>query len=253
MTTPHSLTAEALLRRWDAQQTAYIRHRDQRFAVMVETIARQKGTAPRVLDLACGPGSLSAAVLAELPEAHIVAVDKDPVLLAIATEVFAGRSGVDVREADLDRLDWLEAIEGQFDAVVSSTALHWLSPQALVQLYFALAGRLTEGGVFMNADHLLFDEAAQPTLRHLARMDDENNQTLAFSQGTDSWDQWWAAAESRPDYAEAVRKRALVWADKDPPAKVTLGYHLEALRSAGFSETGTIWQYLDDYVVCAIR
>lgn len=246
-------TSAALLRRWDAQQTAYIKHRDQRFAVMVDAIARHKGKAPRILDLACGPGSLSAAVLTSLPEARIVAVDKDPVLLAIARDIFAENGNVEVCDADLDRTDWLDAIAGDFDAVVSSTALHWLSPAALVGLYFALAGRMAPGGLFLNADHLLYDGIAQPTLRALAEADDAHNQAEAFASGTDSWDEWWAAAQSRPDFAQAMRQRDQVWAGKVPPAKVTLGYHLEALRSAGFSETGTIWQYLDDYVVCAVR
>lgn len=242
-----------LLRRWDAQQTAYIRHRDQRFTVMVEAIARQCGRAPRVLDLACGPGSLSAALLAHLPEARIVAVDKDPVLLAIAREIFAGQDNVSVLAADLDQLDWLSGIDGAFDAVVSSTALHWLAPQHLAQLYFALADRVVEGGLFLNADHLLYDEIAQPALRTLARQDDEANQQRAFGSGTDTWDQWWDAAQSRPDFAAAAKQREAVWLGKIPPAKVTLGYHLETLRSAGFRQTGTIWQYLDDYVVCAVR
>jgi trans-aconitate methyltransferase len=245
--------AAELLRRWDAQQTAYIRHRAQRFAVMVETIERLRGPAPRVLDLACGPGSLSAALIEKLPEASIVAVDKDPVLLAIASEALGGAGDITIRAADLDGLDWLEQLDGAFDAVVSSTALHWLAPDALARLYFGLAGRVAPGGLLLNADHLLYDALAQPELHRLARLDDEANQAAAFGAGTDSWDQWWALAQSRPDYADAARAREAIWAGKLPPPKVTLGFHLETLRSAGFRQTGTIWQYLDDYVVCAVR
>ncbi len=38
-----------------------------------------------------------------------------------------------------------------------------------------------------------------------------------------------------------------------PPPKVTAEFHLEALRTAGFRETGTVWRYLDDVVLCAVR
>lgn len=245
--------ARDLLRRWDAQQTAYIKHRDQRFAVMAETISRLCGDSPRVLDLACGPGSTSAAILALLPKSRIVAVDKDPVLLAIAEDVFRGNADIQVLDRDLDRVEWLAEFDGTFDAVVSSTALHWLRPDALSRLYFGLAGKVREGGVFLNADHLLFDDIAQPTLKKLAAQDDAINQQIAFEAGTDTWDAWWEAVRSYPQYSDAVARRELIWKDVTPPQKVTLGYHLQALRSAGFMEVGTVWQYLDDYVICAVR
>ena len=38
----------------------------------------------------------------------------------------------------------------------------------------------------------------------------------------------------------------------EAPPKVTLGFHLESLRGAGFVETGTVWQYLDDHVVYGV-
>lgn len=136
---------------------------------------------------------------------------------------------------------------------VSSTALHWLAPDVLARLYFQVAEVVVEGGLFLNADHLLYDQIAAPTFRELARVDDEHNQEAAFSSGTDTWDDWWKAAQLRPDYVDAVRARAGIWEGKVPPAKVTLGFHLETLRSAGFRQAGTLWQYLDDYVVCAVR
>lgn len=246
-------TPKELLDRWDAQQTAYIKHRDQRFAVMVDAIARLRGDTPRILDLACGPGSLSAALLARLPQAQIVAVDKDPVLLRIASDVFAGQPNVSVRSVDLDLPDCLGDLGGPLDAVVSSTALHWLAPDVLARLYFQVARLVPEDGLFLNADHLLYDPVATPTFRELARRDDEHNQHVAFSSGTDTWDGWWDAAQSRPDYAEAVQERAGIWEGKAAPLKVTLGFHIEALRSAGFRQVGTLWQYLDDYVVCAVK
>ena len=246
-------TAQNLLARWDAQQTAYIKHRDQRFGVMAQTIARLCGNSPRILDLACGPGSTSAALLDLLPEAHIIAVDKDPVLLAIANDVFAGRTNVQVRDEDLDQTVWLDAIEGQFDAVVSSTALHWLAPDALARLYFALADKVKAGGIFLNADHLKYDDICQPVLQRLSAEDDAINQKVAFEGGTDTWDAWWAAAKSNPAYQTAATRRDAVWEGKEPQRKVNLGYHLTALRSAGFRETGTIWQYLDDYVLYGVR
>lgn len=246
-------SAQELLRSWDDQQAAYIKHRDQRFTVMAETIARLCGPTPRILDLACGPGSTTRGLLATIPDARVLAVDKDPVLLAIAREVFSDISNVAVRDHDLDHPEWLDDIDYKFDAVVSSTALHWLRPEALSRLYFTLAGKIRDGGVFLNADHLLYDAVAQQKLRGLARQDDEANKAEAYSAGADSWEGWWQKVESLPEYATETSMRRLLWQDKIINFEVSLGFHLETLRSAGFSEVGTIWQYLDDYVVCAVR
>ena len=247
-TDPHSL-----LSRWDAQQTAFIKHRDLRFEAIVGTIARVCGSKPRVLDVACGPGSLTRAVLAGLPEASVVAVDKDPVLLAIARDVLGDDGRVEVVDADLDVPDWAKAIDGSFDAVVSSTALHWLRPEILSRLYLQFGEMVREGGVFLNGDHMQYDEISKPVLHRIAEQDDADNQKLAFGSGTDDWDGWWQAAEAYPPYADAAIERKKRWEGKTPGPKVTLGYHLETLRCAGFAEVGTVWQYLDDYVVCGIR
>ena len=245
--------ARDLLARWDAQQTAYIKHRALRFETIAKTIAEICPARPRILDLACGPGSLTEAVLAANPDARIAGVDKDPVLLAIARDAFAGNENVEFVDVDLDEPDWNKALGGPFDAVMSSTALHWLHADVLSRLYFDLASMSAPGGVFLNGDHFLYDDIAQPVLRGLAKTDDAQTQTAAFESGVDTWDAWWAAAESPAPYAEAAKERARRWEGKAAAPKVTLGYHLQTLRSAGFREVGTVWQYLDDYVVCAIR
>ena len=152
-----------------------------------------------------------------------------------------------------DEPSWNQALSGPFDAVVSSTALHWLHADVLSRLYFDLAAMIAPGGIFLNGDHFLYDDVAQPVLRGIARKDDEQTQNVAFERGVDTWDVWWEAAESHPPYADAAKERARRWNGKAAAPKVTLGYHLQTLRSAGFREVGTVWQYLDDYVVCAIR
>ena len=252
---------KSLLLRWDAQQTGYIEFRAECFDAMARIVNRVGGDHPRILDLACGPGSLSAAMLERNPKADIVAVDKDPVLLAIATDVFAHDDRVAVVEADLDDAAWTKAAlaGGQnpnrpFDAVVSATALHWLRPPILARVYFELADMVREDGVFMNADHLYYDAVAQPRLRALSEQDEQDQQDRSFGKVAEDWDTWWAAAQARPEYAEAARRRAEIWEGKmSAVPKVTQGYHLETLRSAGFRETDIVWRYLNGMVVCGFR
>ncbi|WP_067823900.1 class I SAM-dependent methyltransferase [Nocardia inohanensis] len=252
--------AQALAERWDAQQTAYIRHRAERFATIARVTAAvcADRPEPRVLDLAGGLGSLGRAVLAEIPHAHIVIADKDPALLAVAADLAGGDPRLELADVDLARTDWFEhsvIAREPFDAVVSSTALHWLQPATLVDVYRVLAQMVRPGGIVMNGDHLSYDSHGESVLAAIAKADDEANQRASFGRRVDTWDEWWQAVAAEPRYAAAFARRDEIWGPElhIAPPKVTLGLHLEALRSAGFRQCGTVWQYLDDHVVYAIR
>ncbi|GAB3273379.1 class I SAM-dependent methyltransferase [Kineosporia babensis] len=249
-----------LITRWDAQQTGYIRHRAERFATIARVVSsiNEGVAAPRILDLAGGPGSLARAVLAEIPGATAVVADKDPLLVAIAADLAETDPRLQTAHVDLDDPEWAQhplIAQAPFDAVVSSTALHWLKPDKLVAVYWKLAEIIRPGGIFLNGDNLYYDERTEPTLHALAKADDEQFQAQTFTNGVDTWEQWWAAAEAVPHYAEAVRLRAATWGEElhVAPPKVSLGFHLETLRSAGFAETGTVWRYLDDHVVYGLH
>src|ERR1700732_2482481 len=135
------------LARWDAEQQRHTPDREERFTAMVDAVAAFAGPEPRVLDLGCGPGSLSARVLDRVPRATVVAIDADPVLLAIGRGALASRNQLQFVDADL-RADWVSALPspGPYDAAVSTTALHWLGLEQLVRLYRTLAGGLRPGG-----------------------------------------------------------------------------------------------------------
>ena len=252
---PTLTIARDLLRRWDRQQSAFIRHRTLRFDTIVRLVAATGSATPRILDLCSGPGSLTAAIVEQIPGATVVAIDKDPVLLRIARDVFADQPRVRVTAADLDRPDWVHTVahEPPFDAVVSSTALHWLQPEVLTRVYRECAQLLTDGGVLLNGDHLYYDPVSAPRMRSVAENDADEFLRASHADGAEEWDAWWDAAKQVPEYAAEAAAHERVWHDAEPPLKVTLGYHLEALRSVGFTEAGTVWQFLDDFVVYGVR
>ncbi|GGH38514.1 class I SAM-dependent methyltransferase [Microbacterium album] len=248
---------ERLVARWDAQQAAYITDREARFEVMLDVLAAtQDGrTSFVVADLGCGPGSLSARILDRFPDATVIGIDYDPVLLrlaAIALESYGDRF-VPV-SADLAAPGWASALPVTgVDAAVSSTALHWLPPSTLVALYAELGDLVREGGVVLNADHLRFDPATQPLLRSLAVRDDTRTQDAARGAGVPTWDEWWEEALAMPELAAHADERERRFRDRPAPADSPLALHHEALRAAGFRETGTVWQLYDDYIVLARR
>ncbi|GGO20849.1 class I SAM-dependent methyltransferase [Micromonospora parathelypteridis] len=246
--------ARRLLTLWNDQQSAYVAHHDLRFEAMLDVVRLHSPEDLTLLDLACGPGAISDRVLAEFPRATAVAVDYDPILLRVARgalERYEPRA--EVHDVDLVADGWEKALAGRsVDAVLTSTALHWLAPEQLLRVYTTVARMLPLGGVLLNADHLRYDEST-PTLRDIARRHDAQVQQETFAAGALTYSAWYAEAARHPELAELVVQREQRFADRPPQALASLDFHLAALRTAGFAEVGTVWQYLDDYVVFARR
>ena len=76
------------------------------------------GEAPRILDVGTGTGAILLALLAALPRATGVGVDIDPDALEVAGRN-AERHGL-ARRVTFARSDWLDAVEGRFDVIVSN-------------------------------------------------------------------------------------------------------------------------------------
>jgi SAM-dependent methyltransferase len=240
------------LARWDAQQQRHIPDREERFAAMVDAVAAFAGPEPRVLDLGCGPGSLSARVLDRIPGASVVAIDADPVLLAIGRGALGGRTQLQFVDADL-RGDWVRALPtpGPYDAAVSTTALHWLGLEQLLHLYHALAGVLRPGAVFLDGDRLDFDHDQRTIAVGAHQIRPEWPDA---PEGAEDYDAWWDAAVAEPALAREVVEREQRW-QKHPHEDESHSYefHRSALFSAGFVEVGTLWQHLANRVLVAIR
>ena len=81
---------ENLRSTWEDQQNGHAPDRELRFQLLLDYVEQLTGGPPaRVLDLACGPGSITRRVLNRFPAAEVVAVDTDPLLLDLARDAFA--------------------------------------------------------------------------------------------------------------------------------------------------------------------
>ncbi|MDT9688146.1 class I SAM-dependent methyltransferase [Streptomyces sp. P9(2023)] len=237
---------------WDRQQEWYMPDREERFRVMLDMVEAVVGPEPRVLDLACGTGSITDRLLKRFPKATSVGVDLDPALLAIAEGYFAGDERVTFVSADLKDPEWAEALPHRsYDAVLTATALHWLHTEPLTALYGQLAGLVRDGGVFMNADHMIDEttpriNAAERAHRHAA-MD------RAKAAGALDWAEWWAVAAQDPVLAEPTARRFAIYgehADGDMPSARR---HAEILRAAGFDEARPVWASPSDTLLLALK
>ncbi|GAA3940535.1 class I SAM-dependent methyltransferase [Streptomyces gulbargensis] len=237
---------------WDRQQEWYMPDREERFRVMLDMVEAFVGPKPRVLDLACGTGSITDRLLKRFPEATSTGVDLDPALLTIAEGYFAGDERVTFVTADLKDPAWTELLpHDTYDAVLTATALHWLHTEPLTALYGRLGALVREGGVFMNADHMIDEttpriNAAERAHRHAA-MD------RAKEAGALDWADWWALAAKDPVLAEPTARRYEIYgehADGDMPSARR---HAEILRASGFGEARAVWASPSDTMVLAVK
>jgi len=262
--------ARAWIDRWDAQQQVYLPDREERFTVLIDAVQECAGRPdPLVLDLGCGPGSLAIRLIDRIPAAAVVAVDADPLLLALGRAAWSDREarpdgigpdGVGLRFADRDLRvpGWSAALglDRPVDAAVSTTALHWLPPTALAAMYAELATVLRPGGLMLNGDHLTEDETATPTLARLGKALIEREELRRAPHGrSESWSGWWEAVAADPVLADlfAERKRRSLDAEHHGSPSGRLAVHVEALSAAGFAEVGTLWQRGDNRLLCAVR
>ena len=252
-------TAARWIDRWDAQQCRYMPDREERFTALIDALEEWAGRPdPLVLDLGCGPGSLAVRLLDRIPAAMVIAIDSDPLLLALGRAGYGGRAGLDFADVDLRATGWAGGLglERAADAAVSTTALHWLAVPALRAMYAELATVLRPGGLVLDGDHLTEDKAAAPALARLDRALTQRAEERAGADGrSEDWKGWWQAATADPVLAgpAAERARRRLSEDHHGSESLLLAQHVAALEAAGFAEIGTVWQHGENRILAAVR
>lgn len=115
---------------WDPN--TYLIFAQQRTRPFHEMLCRINVAEPRhVVDLGCGPGNVTSALLQRWPRAKLTALDSSPAMVAAARA-----QGIDAQLADLRH--W--SPESDTDVVISNSVLHWAPehPQLLVKWAAAL-------------------------------------------------------------------------------------------------------------------
>jgi trans-aconitate 2-methyltransferase len=120
---------------WDPQQ--YAQFWDQRRRPALDLIARLRVDPQRVLDLGCGPGTVTTLLADRWPAARIVGVDSSTAMLADARDLLPDATWV---EGDLTTYTPDEAP----DLLFTNAALHWVPDHRT--LIPRLFGLLAPGG-----------------------------------------------------------------------------------------------------------
>jgi len=185
----------------------------------------------RILELGCGTGELTLKVLKQCPNAQLVAVDYSPRMIDfVASKLDQQGEGDRVKTLQLDFGEWVNdgadaEVGSNFDAIISSLAIHHLADEMKAKLFQKVARSLNPNGQFWNADPLL------PEFPELSDIYQQSRQHWAQKQGYD---------------LEAVRGKigksdTQGYSSQDQLA--TLETHLQLLKDAGFSKTAVIWKY----------
>jgi 2-polyprenyl-3-methyl-5-hydroxy-6-metoxy-1,4-benzoquinol methylase len=96
---------------------------------------------PEILELACGPGNFTRYLKSQFPKSNILAIDLAPKMIEIARRL--------VKDVDFKVLDVrnLSRIEKEFDAIMCSFCLPFLSYEDTFKLIYDCSLKLKTGGV----------------------------------------------------------------------------------------------------------
>lgn len=235
--------------RWTETESAVYRdlsryavpQRERQIAIVVDRVARADA-AGDVLEICCGEGLLTAALLQRLPDIRVQACDGSDSMLAATRERAGGSERLLTRRIDLAARDW-RRFDAPLRAAVSSLAVHHLDGAGKRALFADLHAALAPGGVFVLADVVrpvgdagaviaadLWD--AEVRDRSL-RLDGDLRGLEAFQRA--DWNHFRHAVPDPIDQPSTVVE------------------HLDWLRDAGYVEVDLHWMTAGQMILSAVR
>ncbi len=185
-------------------------HRSEGEAALLDLVPR---SVLRVLDLGTGDGRLLGLLKIDRPQVQAIALDFSPTMLAAVRDRFATDPTVQVVDHNFDAS--LPDL-GQFDAIVSSFAIHHCADARKRSLYGEIFDRLNPGGIFCNLEHV-----ASPTPKVHA------------------------------DFMTAIGQSV---ANEDPSNQLLdVETQLQWLRAIGFTDVDCYWKWLELALLVGVK
>ncbi len=170
----------------------------------------------RSLDLGCGDGILTTRLLLAFPRLRAVLVDGSTEMLEVArARLSTSAAACTFVRSSFQELRTKDPLQGSFDLVVSSLAIHHLDTPGKDALYRYLFDHLSPGGRLINSDVVL---SPSPALER---------------EYLELWREWIRSTSPENPSLHQVPDQYKTNTDNQPD---TLAAQLEMLRRAGFRD-----------------
>ena len=148
--------SQEFIERWATKGGWQAPIREMQTAMVLRMIPQPVDAPIRILDIGAGYGALAMAVLHERSNASAVCLDASEAMLQLGKERTTDlRNRLSFVQASLENPQWVEFVDGKFDAVISARALHHFTANQRRRFIFKEAFELLRpGGCFINADNV---------------------------------------------------------------------------------------------------
>jgi len=192
---------------------------------------------PKMLDIGCGNGDVTAEILAIEPNASVCLVDFSDEMIQLVRERFKDKGKIEIIKHDLNSGLPNKVMTTKFDAVVSCFAIHHIEYENRARLYSQIKRVLRDGGLFVNGDRFVGESP------------------VVNQWEFDNWIVWMTKqikTELGIDRTFDEVKRTQLESDKrlgDKPG--TLWDMRDELRRTGFQYVDLLWKSHNLSVTCA--
>jgi len=156
----HEWSSDDYVNRWAERQDTREPEREEPFQLLADTIPAAKDARIKILDVGAGYGGLTRFLLERFPNATAVCHDGSEEMYKLGSErmeLFKGRFNYVL--SDFSKPGWSKVMKDQFEAVVSSIAIHNVrGPEIIESIYNEIFALVKPGGCFLNFDRLVPSE-----------------------------------------------------------------------------------------------
>jgi len=194
-----------------------IPHYSEMVNALVSSIPFEKETPINVLDLGCGTGTISKAILEKYPNAKFTIIDISQNMLKIAEKKIGSKSICQSHCIDFYELNLVE----KYDVVTSSLALHHLITDEDKRVFYSkIFNMLKMNGIFLNADVVLGSN--------------EHFQNIYMEK--------WISYMNKSCSMDDINNNWLVkYRNEDKPTRLL--EQIKWLEEIGFSDVDIVWKY----------
>ncbi len=206
-------------------------------AIIAEMATRETSDHPVILDLGCGPGDVTAAVLKQRPGATVYMIDFSDEMMRRCRERFVGNPDVHLVYHDLNQ-GLPPALRGiRFDSVASCFALHHVEFENRARLYGDVRASLRDNGLFINGDLFKGDAPA------IDQWERDSGLRFTLRQLKEKRGEEHSFAEMKRHQLDNARRMG------DKPGTIWEMY--SDLRTSGFRYVDVLWKYYNLAILAA--